>query len=173
MFESCRAHFRVRRAGGEHGVVRNLRPNVGESHAWDRARDSTDRLAVERQLVARGHVALDVEDAEAAIDLAAVVLPRDRLLSGIAAFREADVSRLEAGLRGQHTVVELRAPARDTGLDPPALELCVARLVTGRPLVEDLVAAEHEPGLVLLGPDLHLRRETRPLQLRAHGVPEL
>src|SRR5512132_2369718 len=173
MFESCRAHLRVSRAGAEVGVVRDLGAHVAERDAVGGARDAADRLLTERELVARFRAAVDLEHAQPAVDLAAVVLPRDRLLPRIAAFAEADVRVLEPGFGRKDRLVELASPARDTRLDAPALDLLLGRILAGRPLVEDLVAADDEPGLVLLGLDLDLRREARALQLRPHDVAEL
>src|SRR5919197_4934898 len=140
MFESCRAHFRVAGARSEHGVVRHFDAYVAERDAVRGARDLSDDLSVERQLVARLRAAVELEDAQATVDLPAVVLPRDRLLARIATLREADVRLVEPRLRGQDRVVELMAPAWDAGLDPPAFDVFFARLVALRSRVEHLVA---------------------------------
>src|SRR5919198_3853421 len=161
MFESCRAHLRVPRAAREHGITRNLCADVAERDAVRRARDSSDDLPLERQLVAGFRRTVDVENTQAAVDLAAVVLPRDRLLPRIAALREADVRLFEPRLCRQDRVVELATPARHSRLDAPALDVLLARLVAGRPLVEHLVLADDEPRLVVLGLDVDLRSEAR------------
>src|SRR6059058_3496781 len=136
MFESCRAHSSVPCAGEEYGVLGHFAPNVCKRDTANSARNATDRLAVERQLVARFDVALDVQHTQAAIDLASIVLAGDRFLAGIAALREADVRLLETGFRREDALVELPAPARRAGLDPPAFELVFACLLAGGTLVE-------------------------------------
>src|SRR5215208_4024455 len=123
MFESCRAHSSVPRAREEHGVLGHFPSDVCERRSAHCACDATDRLTVECQLVAGLDVALDVQDSEAPVDLASVVLAGDWLLSGIAAFREADVRLLETGFRGKDALVELPAPAWDARFDSPALEV--------------------------------------------------
>src|SRR5205807_2670365 len=114
MFESCRAHFRAKAGRAAHGhdafarmrppralgakagkarlrgdsefrVLRDFRAHVPERDAWHGARDAADGLAVESQFVPRGGVASDVQDAEAAVDLASVVLPGNRFLTRITA----------------------------------------------------------------------------------------
>src|SRR4051794_3428178 len=173
MFESCRAHSRVPRAGAEPRVVGYLRPDVSERNTVRGARDAADGLAVECELVACLHATPYVEHAQAPVDLAAVMLSRDGFLAGIAALAEADVRLVETGLGREDAVVELTTPQRDARLDPPALDVVLAGLVAGRTLVEPLAAAEHEPRLVLLRLDVDFRREARALQLSAHRVAEL
>src|SRR3954467_15167593 len=108
MFESCRAHFRVARAARklEGRVVGHFGSDVSERHAVSCARDAADLLVAELQLVACLRFALDVEDAKLPVHLSAEVLPRDRLLPGIAAFAEADVRLPKAGLGREDLVVE-------------------------------------------------------------------
>src|SRR5579862_4866308 len=106
----------------------------------------------------------ELDHPQLAVRVAAVVEPCDRLLSGIAALREGDVRRVEAGFCGEDPLVDLVAPARHACLDPTELELvAVERLRKFR--VEHLAGsgpvgreafgpAEDEHGLVLLRLDL-------------------
>ena len=57
-------------------------------------------------------VGLELQHAQAAVRVAAVVQPRDRLLARVAALREADRPLGQAGLGRQHAVVDLAAEAR-------------------------------------------------------------
>src|SRR4029450_12359272 len=116
MFESCRAHFRVGRTGDKVRIIRHLCTHVAERDAVHSARDATDVPAVEQQLVIRVHGAVDVEDTEPAVALAAVVLARDRLLTRVAALRETDVCLSETGFGRQESLVQLRAPPPDSRL---------------------------------------------------------
>ena len=59
--------------------------------------------------------------AQVAVRLAAVVQPRDRLLADVAALRERHRALVEAGLLGDHGVVEVDAVAGAAVLDPQAL----------------------------------------------------
>ena len=59
---------------------------------------------------------------------------------------------------------------RSNSSSPP---LESSHLLTGRPFVEHLVAAEDEPRLVLLRLDLRLRREAHAQQLAANRLAEL
>src|SRR5205085_2080330 len=115
--------------------------------------------------VRRNVVAFDLEDTQAAIELPAVVLTRDRLLARVAALAEADVRLRQSGFRRQHAIVDLAPPARDAGLDPPALERLIVDLFAFRSSVEDFFAAEDEPRIVFLRLDLRVRR--------APDVPQL
>src|SRR3954449_7307117 len=99
MFESCRAHLRVSRTRQKIGVVRDLRAYVAERDAVRCAGDAPDSLVVVHELVTRRHVALDVEHPQAPVDLAAVVLARDRLLARVAPLVEVDMRLFEPGLR--------------------------------------------------------------------------
>src|ERR687895_360831 len=109
MFESCRAHLRTPAPRLEFGVVRDLDTHVAQGDAVDGARHPSHRLVAEADLVP-GRSRLDLEDTEAAVDLAAVAEPRDRLLARIAALREADCRLVQAGLGGEHPVVQIPAP---------------------------------------------------------------
>src|SRR5262249_9434273 len=151
-------------------IVRDFGAHVAECDTVHRTRDASDGLAVEEKLVIRLHRAVDVENAEPTVDLAAVVLACDRLLSWVAPLREADVRFLEACLGRQDPFVELCAPLRTAGLDPPALDVLGARVAARRTLVEHLLAADDEPRLMLLRFDLDLRRKTRPHELRTDNV---
>src|ERR671937_320138 len=105
------------------GVVRNLDADVTEREVANGARHAPDDLAGVRDLLVGLDFAVDVEDAEAAVDLSPVVLARDRLLTRIAALREAHVGLRQPGLGGKHTLVDLAAPCGNRALDPPALEV--------------------------------------------------
>ena len=82
-----------------------------------------------------------------------------------------DVRRIEAGLRREHAVVELAAPARHAGLDPAALELLVLerRLelrvehldARRRSRWRSLARRRRRAPTVLLGLDLALRARSR------------
>src|SRR5205085_3634472 len=123
--------------------------------------------------VRRNVVAFDLEDTQAAIELPAVVLTRDRLLARVAALAEADVRLRQSGFRRQHAIVDLAPPARDAGLDPPALERLIVDLFAFRSSVEDFFAAEDEPRIVFLRLDLRLRREAEAQQLVPDALAEL
>src|SRR5207244_2812645 len=79
-------------------IVWDLDSHVGQSNAWDRTRDPAHLLAVQEQLVSAFGVSVDFQHSQAAVDFAAVALPRDRLLPRIAALREADVRLVQSGL---------------------------------------------------------------------------
>ena len=55
---------------------------------------------------------VELEHAQPAVRVAAVVQPRDRLLARVAALREGDVRRVEARLGREDPVVDLVTPAR-------------------------------------------------------------
>src|SRR5207244_2415623 len=139
---------------------------------WHHACDPPHLLSVEEELVADLGVAFDIQDSESPVHLASVALPGDRLLSRIAPLGEADVRLVEPGFRREDALVDLGSPARDPRLDAPALELFVAHLVPGRPLVEHLAGAEHDPGLMLLRLDLDLGRKARSQERGPHRLAE-
>src|SRR5581483_4428134 len=129
---------------------------------------------------------VDVEDAEPSVDLAAVMLPRDRLLPGVAPLRERDRTLVETGFGGENAVVELAAVAWRPRLDPQPLELVLAErrlelLVehlhrrTAVVAIRDAVALapEHDRRDVLLRLDLALRSEAHAEELRAQHLAEL
>src|SRR5436309_4113532 len=179
MFESCRAHRVWKSAVHSRGMMissrgfdplrhlaksgkarlrgdfqdcflRDLYSHVAQCYAFDCAGDPSDRLAFQLQLVSWLRFAFDVQDPQPAVHLASMPLPGDRFLARIATLREADVRFVETRFRRQDSLVDLATPARDAGLDPPALELVLADLDARRAFVEDLVAAEHEPRLMFL-----------------------
>ena len=114
-------------------VVGDLAPYVGERETRPASATAlviaAHDLAVERQLgvVGAGVVAVEREDAQAAVRVAAVVQPCDRLLAGVAALREADRALLETRLGREDPVVELAPPGGRAGQDPQPLELVGAR----------------------------------------------
>ncbi len=92
-------------------------PSAGDTVTLPPAR----QRVLEREFIARLRRAAKPQAAEVAIGLAAVVQPRDRLLADVAALRERDRAFVEAGLLGDHAVVEVDAVARAAALDPQAL----------------------------------------------------
>ena len=124
------------------------------------------------------------QHAEPAVGVPAVVQPRDRLLSRIAALGEADRALGQPGLGGQHPVVDLLPPRRRPRPDAEQLELLRrhARFELG---VEHLrgrlavvarrnpLAAEDDVRGVLLRLDLGLRREAGAEQLGPDALAEL
>src|SRR5207244_1739645 len=72
-------------------VGRDLDADIAQGNTRNGARYPANRFAFERQVITGSGLPFDIEDSEAAVELAAVVLARDRLLAGIAALREADV----------------------------------------------------------------------------------
>ena len=92
------------------------------------ARDPPDDLSVEGELrVIRREVgALDRQHAEAAVRMPPVMEPRNRLLAGVAALREADRTLLEPRLGRHHAVVELATEPRRACPDAQPLELALA-----------------------------------------------
>jgi hypothetical protein len=128
---------------------------------------------------------LDLEHAERPVRLPAVLKPRDRLLAGVAALREADVGLGQARLGRENTIVDLTAPARPAGEDPHALELLLVEELGRRLGVEDFhsgraelvvrdsfVLAEEEHGCVVLRLDLDLRREAGASERRSDDLAE-
>ena len=129
-----------------------------------------------------GGLRVELDDLKLPVDVTAIMETRDRLLSGIAALLEADVRRVETGLRRQDRVVELAAPARNARLDAAELELVVVhRRLEAR--VEhfdgagkvrgDAVTSEDEERRVLLHLDLALRAQAHANELRADRLAEL
>src|SRR2546421_789042 len=193
MFESCRAH-RVSKSAA-HGfdplrqlaktgkarlrgdcqnrILGHFHSHVPECDLLCCARDPADRFALQLQLVTRCSVAFDFQDSQPAVHLASMALAGDWFLAGVAAFREADVRLVETRFRRQDALVDLAAPAWDAGLDPPVLEFVLAHLRAWRAFVENLIAAEDEPRLVVLGLDLDLGREAGAEELRADPFAEL
>ena len=87
MFESCRAHFRLRAADDECPVLGHLGAHVAERAAGNRTRDPADDLVVPDDLVA--HLSrLDIELSQAAVDVTSMSEARDRFLPRKAALRE-------------------------------------------------------------------------------------
>ena len=68
-----------------------------------------------------GRAEVEAEAGQAALHLAEVVDPGDRLLARVAALVEVDVAREQAGLLGEHVVGELPAGRRQAPLDPDHL----------------------------------------------------
>src|SRR3954464_2283993 len=89
---------RVARAETERRIFRHFGAHVAERDAVHCAGDAPNGLLVEHELVAGRHRAVDVEHAQATVDLAAVVLASNGLLPRIAALLEVDVRLFEAGL---------------------------------------------------------------------------
>src|SRR6185503_9487158 len=99
--DSALANARSCVADAQLRVVGDLDAHVGEREAVDRAGDAADLLLTEHDgRLGVGPAAGHVEHPQTAVDLAAVVLPRDRLLPGIAALREGDRTLLEPCLGG-------------------------------------------------------------------------
>ena len=110
--------------------MRDLPADVGEHDdtvlgVGRRARHATDYLAVQRQLgVVDGQLAaFEREHAEPTVRVPAVVEPRDGLLAGVAALREAYRPVLETRLGGHDAIVELATEPRRARQDSQALEL--------------------------------------------------
>jgi len=88
------------------------------------ARDRAEQALTERELGAHREWPRSVGHAQSAqvpVRLAAIVQPRDRLLSDVAALRERHGALVEPGLLGDHGVVEVDAVARTAVLDPQRL----------------------------------------------------
>src|SRR5437773_1763441 len=154
-------------------VVGNFDADVREGEPRNRTGNPADRFAFEEELRAGGYFTLDLEDAKAAVHLAAMALARDRLLPWVTPLRKTDVRLVEARLGGEDPVVDLSSPERDARLDPPALELLLANLLAGRALVQRLIASQHQPRLVLFRFHLDLRREAGPQELLSNRLTEL
>src|SRR5919201_6189427 len=140
---------RRRTAHEELCVVGDFGAHGRERESGHGTRDAADGFVAVENLVT-GMCGLDSEHAQAPVHLAAIVLAGDRLLPRIAPFCETDVRLVEAGFRREDAVVDLRAPARDPGFDPPPLVVLLAHLVTRRSFADHFRAAEHAPRFVLL-----------------------
>src|SRR6186997_3031157 len=93
------------RADFELRVSWDFYSHISERQSWDGARDAADLLSFQQQLVSLRRFAVDLQNAQLAIHLAAIALPGDRLLARIAAFAEADVRFVETGFCGQDAIV--------------------------------------------------------------------
>src|SRR5205823_15061962 len=134
-------------------------------------RHPADHPFAQADLVA-GRGRLDLELAQQAVRVAAVVPARDRLLARVAALRERDVRLLEAGLGRENRLVELLPPGRRARVDPQRLELAGVRrfavgFLPGLPRLGAVVLDSRAPARVdevevapqRLDRDLALRRE--------------
>src|SRR6478735_6262955 len=115
----------------ESGIGGHLAPDVGKRDdavcgVRRGARHPPDGLAVERELcvVDRKVGAFHRHDPETAIRMPSVVEPCDRLLSRVAALREADRPLHESRLGRHHAIVELASEPRRARKDAKPLELC-------------------------------------------------
>ena len=130
-------------------------------------------------------MAVELEDAQASVDVAAMLQPGKRLLPRVATLGERDRTVGQAGLGGQYPVVDLGPPARCASEDAQTLELGI-RWVGRDRAVEDLYsrnpvvvvrdpfgAAEHDRRGVLLGLDLALRSDPHPPQMSQDRRAEL
>ena len=126
----------------------------------------------------------DLEHPQAAVHLPAVVLARNRLLTGIATLRERDRALVEPRLCGEDAVVDLAAEAGRRRLDAQrlqrvlgaGLELRVEHLHGGHAVVairDPIRLAEDDRGGVLLELDLALRGEPHACELPQKDVAEL
>ena len=98
--------------------ARMRRDAVGDTVARAALVTRADDLALVDELGVRTRrLALELEHPQAAVGVAAVVQPRDRLLARIAALREADRPLGQARLGGQDAVVDLLAPRGRAGPD--------------------------------------------------------
>ncbi len=84
----------------------------------------------------------EADAAHAAVGVAAVVQPGDRLLARVAPLREADRALLEAGLGGHRVGVELVAEPGQAGLDPGELPRIRRRRPVGRGRREQALDAD-------------------------------
>ena len=178
------------RADRQRFVAGDLSPDVAERsdrpvRAAGRRGHAAHDLVVQREFcVVRWQLAgVQLEPAQLAVRVTAMVQARHRLLAGIAALREADVGRLEAGLGGEDPVVELLPPGRRTGLD--AEQLQIGRLacelgvehLDGRLAVvggrDPVGAVEDDRARVLLPIERDLGGEARAQQRRQAHVAEL
>src|SRR5260370_26928675 len=97
---------------------------------------------------------LELESAQVAVRLAAIVEPGHRLLAHIAALAERHRALVEPSLLGDNRVVEVQAIARPAALDPQTLSHRFGYLrsagpleLRGQTLGVCALAEEAEPGL--------------------------
>src|SRR6266545_7065904 len=163
----------------EVGVVGNLDAEIAERDSGHGTRHTSDDLLAVTNLVATlGR--LDVERPKPPIHMAAVVEPRDRLLTGIATLRERDVRLVEPRLGGEDRLVELLAPGGYACLDWSAFQLGIVERRrdlrvehldgAGQFAGQPAGTAEQERRRVFFEPDLAPRRKLRAQQRCSHGL---